>query len=314
MAEENVLKLMNSSDVAILLLNWNGIDLTVPCVESLLNSKTSFDFDIYILDQASKNDESNALKKKFEDHRKVTVIRSSTNIGFAAGNNFLIEEAKKVKNYQYFLLLNNDTVIPDGLMEDFLKKVDGRVGVFGPEVRYFSDQKILQSTGGKVNLWTGICSRIGDKIPANEFPKKDLESECGYIFGCAILIHKDVVEKIGLLDSDLFIYYEEVDYCITAKKNGFQIKYIPAEYVAHKDSVTTRKISGFHIYTMWRNRIHFLKKHASLWQYLVSFVYLALYFVYFTLKYGLKEGKYMLLGTIDGLQGKKGNPMLHRTF
>ena len=123
-----------------------------------------------------------------------------------------------------------------------------------------------------------------------------------------------MIEKIGKFKSDFFAFYEEVDYCVLAKLNGFSVRYLPVETVYHKDSVSARKITGLHIYLMFRNRIIFLKDHSSAFQYIFSFLYLAAYLPYFTLKYGFTESSFLIKGTADGLLGKKGNPFDYRKF
>ena len=305
---------MYESTLAILLLNWNGYGETVACVDSLLKNKTTFSFDIFILDNGSRNDECGKLIEKYQGISNVIIIPSLTNLGFTGGNNLLITESRKRKNYEYYFLLNNDTEAPADFLESFIKRVNHRVGIFGPQVRYFEKPDLLQSIGGKVNLWTGICKRLGDKKLAGETSEKSIEHDADYIFGCAFLVASPVIDKVGLLREDYFIYYEEVDYCCEARKNGFSVRYLPVESILHKDSVATKRVSGFHIYTMFRNRIHFLKRNSSTFQFIFSFVYLGSYLGYFLLKYGLKETSFLVRGTIDGLLGKKGNPMNYRTF
>ena len=305
---------MSESTLAILLLNWNGIGETVACVDSLLKSKTSIRFDIYILDNGSREDEVGKLNAKYHGIENIIILPSPTNLGFTGGNNFLIIEARKRKNYEYLFLLNNDTEVPADFLEKFIAKVNHRVGIFGPQVRYFEKPNLIQSIGGKVNLWTGICKRLGDKSLADQTPAKDSEYETDYIFGCAFLVASSVIDNIGLLREDYFIYYEEVDYCCKARESGFSVRYLPVEMILHKDSVATRKVSGFHIYTMFRNRIYFLRRHASFFQFLFSFIYVTAYLVYFTFKYGVKEAKFLVEGTVDGVRGRTGNPMTYRTF
>ena len=305
---------MDSAQLAIVLLNWNGYKETVACVDSLLKNTTSFSFDIYIIDNGSKGNDASMLTKRYGKASQVVVISSNKNLGFTGGNNFLIEVAQKRKNYDYYFLLNNDTEVPAGFLETFMRAVGNRSGVFGPQVRYFGQPTLLQSIGGRINLWTGICSRLGDKVLAEQCPQKNIERETDYIFGAAFLISHDVVVALGGLHEEFFIYYEEVDYCVLVKRKGFSVRYVPVEMILHKDSVSTKKMTGFHIYMMWRNRIHFMRRHASMIQYIFSFVYLFAYLPYFTVKYGITEAKFLIAGTIDGLRGKKGNAFLYRTF
>ncbi|HRH23590.1 MAG TPA: glycosyltransferase family 2 protein [Candidatus Magasanikbacteria bacterium] len=305
---------MESSKIAILLLNWNGFEETTACIDSLIVNKTSFVFDIYVVDNRSRGDDYERLQKKYQGHENIFLVKSEKNLGFTGGNNLLIQEAKNKKDYQYYFLLNNDTELPEDFLQKLMDAVGGRKGIFGPQVRYFEQKGLIQSIGGNINLWTGICSRIGDKVRAEELTGKNTEATVDYIFGCAFLISKEVVDVVGVLDEKYFIYYEEVDYCVSARKYGFDVKYVPVETVYHKDSVTTRKISGFHIYMMFRNRVHFLKRHSSWLQFLVSCVYVALYLPYFALKYGIHEARFLAKGTLDGFKGKVGDPTLYGMF
>lgn len=305
---------METSKLAILLLNWNGYNETVACVDSLLKSKTSFNFDIFILDNGSKGDDAQKLLLQYQGNEHVVIFLSPKNLGFTGGNNFLLAEARKKKQYEYYFLLNNDTEAPSDFLEKFITKVGGRSGIFGPQVRYFEKPELLQSIGGRINFWSGICSRLGDKMLAENNLEKDVERETDYIFGCAFLISNDLVEELGGLREEYFIYYEEVDYCFSARRKGFSVRYLPVEMILHKDSVSTRRLTGFHIYMMWRNRIHFLKNHAGIIHYFFSFLYLTAYLPYFGLKYGYKEALELVKGTTDGLLGKTGNPFTYRNF
>jgi GT2 family glycosyltransferase len=298
--------------IAIIILNWNCLEITKLCIDSLLKNEAPFD--IYLLDNGSKNNEYEKLTENYKGNGNVFVYASDKNLGFTGGNNLLIQKAMERGIYGYYFLLNNDTEVADDFLITFLSAVNDRVGIFGPQVRYFENKNLIQSIGGTINLWTGICGRVGDKVLEEKCDGAGIEAERDYIFGCAFLISKEVVDKIGLLDDKYFIYYEEVDYCVSAKENGFAVRYIPQGVVLHKDSVSTRRISGFHIYMMFRNRIIFLRKHANWAQYLCSFLYAAVYLPYFWFKYGKNETLALFRGTVDGICNKSGDPLKYRTF
>lgn len=302
-----------NAKVAVIVLNWNCLAETVLCLNTLLHNRNA-DFDIFLLDNGSKNSEYTKLMEIFGGNNQIFLYSSAKNLGFTGGNNFLLQKAREKGGYRYYFLLNNDTEVASDFLQTFLSAVDGRSGIFGPQVRYFENKNFVQSIGGKINLWTGICSRIGDKIHEENCESLNKENERDYIFGCAFLISNDVVDKLGVLDDRFFIYYEEVDYCVSAKENGFAVRYIPAGVVLHKDSVATKKISGFHIYMMFRNRMLFLKKHANWAQYLFSFIYLILYLPYFWFKYGKVEAFALIKGTVDGIINKTGDPLKYRIF
>jgi GT2 family glycosyltransferase len=295
------------SSIAICLLNWNGLKETIACVESILNDLgENENIGIFILDNGSKGNDYEKLVSIFGKTKSIFLLRSIENVGFTGGVNLIVKEVLHKTNFEYLFLLNNDVEVKN--LSAFFSRVSNRIGIFGPQVRYFDNKDMVQSVGGTVNLWTGICKRIGDKHAATSIVEIDKELYRDYIFGCAILISREVIEKVGLLNEEYFAYYEEVDYCMRAKEKGYMVCYVPEGIIFHKDSVSARKISGFHIYMMFRNRIIFLKKFASISSYIFSFFYLAIYFPYFLLKYGWLEARFLSRGTIDGIKGRTGNP------
>lgn len=278
--------------LAISILNWNSLDDTINCINSLKASIFK-DFDIYLLDNGSKNKEYEKLEKLYWNIQNIILKKSEKNLWFTWGNNINIQQILE-KNYDYVLLLNNDTIIPNVFLWDFINKVQNikNGGIFWPEIR--NQDNSTQSIGNKINLYTGSSQR---------YKKYLKENHIDYVSGSCFLIKTEVVKKIWLLDDIFFAYYEESDYCLQAKKNWFSTHIIQWTYIYHKEETANKKNKPYYCYLMFRNRILFLKKHSHLLQYLISYIFLIIYLIIlFPINFGFKNYKYAFLGIIDWIK------------
>lgn len=290
--------------VSIIILNWNGIQDTLNCIESVKNLDCN-NLEIIVVDNGSRNDELKELKRI----KGIKLIRNKKNLGFAEGNNVGIRYAMK-KGADAVFLLNNDTIIKRGALKELSKKLFSKdsIGIVGPKIYYF-DGRIVWFAGGKINYVVGDSKQIGDrKIDRGQF---DDGKEVDYVTGAAILIKKDVFEKVGLLDEDFFAFYEELDFNVRAKKAGFRILYCPNAVVLHRVSATTGKSSPFMIQLNFRNRLIFMKKHAPSYSWITfPFFYvfdLVSMIIYKSLRHDLVSVKATLTGVFQGLKYKKKN-------
>ncbi len=173
----------------------------------------------------------------------------------------------------YILLLNNDTTVDKRFLDEMIKwaDMDKKVGVLGPKIYFYHEPNKINSVGAKINLWTSRSSSIGyNQIDRGQF--EDIKI-VDYVSGAAILVKREVIEKIGLLDKRYFCYYEETDWCFRAKKIGYSVIVVPKAKIWHKIGSTSRKIEGFTLYYMTRNLFLFMKKHATKMQFLSFLIY-----------------------------------------
>lgn len=255
--------------VAVIILNWNGMALTRQCVNALLRSKFT-DFDVCILDNGSINNESVELAKKFSDN--VSVHRSDVNLGFAGGNNYVESTLLATADYKYYLLLNQDTVIDRNCLTELVQYMDSHptTAVAGPLVLE-PDNATVQSCGANISLRTGkIISRFQAALRQTIEPEPE-QVDC--IVGNCFMVRKRCVDTIGLFDDTYFAYYEEADWCMRARNQGWFCTVVPQATIAHS------KASGFRTYLNVRNMIWFEKKFATIGQLLMFFVYFWLWFV-----------------------------------
>ncbi|MBI2140928.1 glycosyltransferase family 2 protein [Candidatus Woesearchaeota archaeon] len=292
--------------VSIILLNWNNYDLTKDCLESL--EKISYqNFKIVVVDNGSANDapKLKALRKK---GFSFTLIENSKNLGFAEGNNVGIRRALEDKA-DYILLLNNDTVVHQEFLGHLVAEAerDKRAGIVSPLIYYYDEPKRVWYAGASFNFWHGDARHQHlNEIDKGQFKEV---TDTDYGSGCAMLVRREVFEKIGVLDAYFFLYYEEADFCTRAKRQGYGIKVVPASKIWHKVSASIRKGSPLMIRQNMRNRLIFMRKNAR-WCHWPSFAAfylaeLAALVAYKLLKRDSAAAKAAILGFIQGIMYRK---------
>lgn len=289
-----------NNKVAIIIVNYNGLSDTLECIESVNNSTISVD--IIVVDNASCGDE---IKKIGEKHKNVKIIASSKNLGFAGGNNIAIVYAL-LNNYEYIVLLNNDTIIDSHMVELLVGNTD-KNHVAVPVMRYYYDKEMIWYGGGKVNKITGnVTHYLKNKKVKNIAPM-----ECTFASGCCISIHRSIFEKIGLLDDRYFMYCEDTDFCIRLGINKINIRLIPDAILWHKVSKSTGgETSALSTYFLTRNRILCIKKYSNYFYktaliYTVATRYIRM--LQFKMK-NKKEWKAFRKAMNDARKGVIGNP------
>ena len=295
-----IVNIKESKDVVVL-INYNNANDTLDCVQSIHNS--TIDISVIIVDNASSEEDYSKLKLIQND---ILIIRSRHNLGFAGGNNLAIKYViDNYNNIQSFILLNNDTVVePD--MFRLLKAKDDSKSIVVPKMLYYDDKNTIWYAGGYFNKWTGKAIHYG-------FNMKDYENDnnevCEFATGCCILIPIDVLRKIGYLDDSYFMYCEDTEYCLRAKKAGIEIRYIHDAKLYHKVGRTSGgEESSFCLYYMTRNRFRYLHDYRD------YFFFTAIPFTFFSrlfrvLEYRFKrkmQYKAILRGMIDYHKGIKG--------
>ncbi|MDF2455645.1 MAG: hypothetical protein K0R51_1638 [Cytophagaceae bacterium] len=270
--------------VSIVTVNYNGVKVTSEFLDSIQRITYS-SIEVIVVDNASA-ESPDILKERYP---WITLIKSPTNTGFAGGNNIGFKAAKG----KYFLMLNNDTEVAPGFLEPLVKKMEENknVGVVSSKVIFFNTDHILQYAGaGSIHPITGRGGFIG----TNEKDFLQYQSaETGHAHGAAMMVKREVIEKIGLMAELYFLYYEELDFCERIKNAGYSIWYIAESVVFHKESMTVGRENPLKVYYMTRNRILFLRRNKK--PFLV-----ALFVLYFTCIAVPKNSlMYILRGKLD---------------
>ncbi len=236
----------------IVILNWNGKNDTLACLQSLRGYP-----DIIVVDNGSHDDSVEAIKTQFP---KMQVVETGMNLGYAGGNNVGIEIALK-QGADAVLLLNNDTIVDLEMMNRFIEAAqkDPSVGIWGGYPLRFSNPEHLDHLGG---IWNG---EKGDFELVGLSEKKGFRTDkpLDYVCGCSIFIRREVFEKIGLLEAKFFLFWEEADFAMRAKKAGFKIDVCYEALLLHKVSASFVGGSPHKKYFWWRGRLLWIERNCT---------------------------------------------------
>jgi len=246
---------MDLPKVAIIILNWNGLDDTLPCLESL-HGMDYPNSEIIVVDNGSVDESVPVIRQRFP---AMTLLENGQNLGYAGGNNVGLRYAL-AHGMDYALLLNNDTeVAPDFLYHmTGAAEADLTVGIAGPTIYYHQRSDQIWSAGGAIDWRRGKTWLVGlDEPDTGQFGVASREVD--FVTGCALLVKRAVMEQVGLLDERFFLYYEEAEWCVRVRQAGFKIVHVPQAKVWHRIPLDGRESSPLVHYYMTRNRLLFLK-------------------------------------------------------
>lgn len=249
--------------LSIITINYNGLKDTCELIESLPANDKSLE--MIVVDNASTQDEASEIERRFPH---VTVIRSDRNLGFAGGNNLGIQAA----HGKYLFFLNNDTLLEvkgkrlevRDLILPLINRLenDDKIGMVCPKIRFTWGHQPIQFAG--YTRLTSITLR-NKTIGYGEEDKGQYETPhpTPYAHGAAMLVKREVIEKVGMMPECYFLYYEELDWSVMIRKAGYDIWYDPAFTVFHKESQTTGKASPLKTFYTTRNRLLFAQRNIQ---------------------------------------------------
>ncbi len=252
--------MQNEYKLSIVTVNYNGLKDTCALIESIPFNEN---MEVIVVDNASKQDEANIIKKQFP---QVKVVRSEKNLGFAGGNNLGIKEAKG----KYLFLINNDTVFKEFNVESLINRFESspQIGIVCPKIRFTWGTNPIQYAGyTPLSKITVRNQSIG--FGEEDQSQYDTAHPTPYAHGAAMMIKREVIEKVGLMPEDYFLYYEEIDWSMMFTRSGYKIWYDPACTIYHKESQSTGQGSPLRIYYITRNRLLLVKRN---WQGLYKYL------------------------------------------
>ncbi len=254
-------------DLSIIIVNYQTYDLTKDAIESILENPCKYTYEIILVDNNSPDDSIEKLENNFKTNEKVKIIKNKKNLGFAYGNNRGIEIAKG----DYILLLNSDTIVkPDTLNQclDYIKQ-DESIGALGCKVSLPSgelDKACKRSFPNPVNSFYKLF-HIPNNSKNDNYNLEDLEDNGVYEIDCLVgafmLVKKDAIDDVGLLDEDYFMYGEDIDWCYRIKKAGWKIVYFGRSEIIHYKGASSKKKSYKLIYEFHKSMYIFYRKHYT---------------------------------------------------
>ncbi|MBU4463327.1 MAG: glycosyltransferase family 2 protein [Proteobacteria bacterium] len=249
-------------DVSIIIVNWNTKKLLLDCIYSIHETVKNISFEIWLVDNASTDGSVEAVKQNYPD---VKIIQNKKNLGFAAANNIALERMRG----QYALLLNTDTILTNGAVEDlfdFMEKNSDAGMACG---------QLLNQDGSKQNSvanFPGLHSLICNEsllqiLFPRKFPGKRREYkkpvEVDSCIGACLMVRKKAMDEVGLLDKRYFFFFEETDWAYRMKQSGWKIYFVPSAKIFHIQGQTV----GHNVVSrvmFYRSRyIYFKKWHKN---------------------------------------------------
>jgi len=269
--------------IYIVLLNWNGWQDTIDCINSVYENIYE-NFRIVLLDNDSMDDSVERIQEYLQssnidlcyvneqflskiERKEFVFIQNNANYGFAKGINVGFRFCLSQKDCENIWLLNTDAVIEKDTLKalkDALYR-DAKNALSGSVIRYYDEPDVIQTIGGGrffPLLANGKLFYKNSEISVLEEIDFDEEiKKLDYIMGASLLIKKEALIDVGLFDENYFVYAEELDLCKRVKENGWRFTVAKKSFIYHKDSASTKDKKGMFFYLLNKSNSYYVKKH-----------------------------------------------------
>ena len=256
--------------ISIVTLTWNQTDVTCQFLESTRHL-TYKNYEILVCDMGSEIDPTERINT--ENYPNTRVLRSEKNLGFTGGNNWGMRQAKG----DYIFIVNNDTEVTPELLDVLVQPFfeDPTIGVTCPKIRFYQKPDTIQYAGfNPINVFTGRTTAVGSlEVDKGQC---DVSGYTHGAHGCAMLVSREIINKVGMFPENFFIYYEEWDWSARILKAGYHIYYQAKGLIYHKESITMGKKSAIKVYYHTRNRILYMRRNTAWYQFAVFITFFIL--------------------------------------
>jgi hypothetical protein len=249
-------------DLSLIIVNLDTKELLLACIASIYTTVPPLSFEIWLVDNGSSDGSVDAVSQSFP---QVRCIENSRNLGFAKANNQAMRHALG----RYIVLLNTDTVLtPEALatIAGFMDK-NREAGICGGQLLN-KDGSLQNSIANIPTLATELLNKsllrrfFPRRFPGKEF-RFDLPLSVESIIGACMVVRREAIDKVGWLDESYFFFFEETDWCLSMKKDGWLIFFHPQARIYHLRGETAKKNNTAARIEYWRSRYTFFRKHYS---------------------------------------------------
>ncbi len=273
---------MNITEVSVVVVNWNTQDILRDCLRSIYEQCGEIDLEVIVIDNASTDGSVEMVKKDFP---QVTLIENPQNRGFAAANNQGIDISKG----RYVLLLNSDTVVLDNAIAETIAFADSHPKAAVVGCRVLNLDQTLQPT---CFMFPSILNMLLSStylyklFPKSKFfgrermtwwSRQDVR-EVDVVTGCFMLVRRQAIEQVGMMDEKFFMYAEETDWCYRFKQAGWKILFTPCAEIIHLGGQSTAQRSADMIVRLRLSILRFMRKHHGCRVYGIACFLTALFF------------------------------------
>lgn len=251
---------LSTPKIAVVILNWNGKEDTLECLESVFKSNYP-NLYVVVVDNGSRDDSVPAIRRAFPATR---LLEAGENLGYAGGNNVGIGHALE-EGSDYIFILNNDTLVPPDTISKLVTAAGEKpqAGVFGPVIYDATKPNRIVTAGERLTSDRNLAI---ENIAHGEV-EPPIQDQCypvDWVTGAAFFLRRSAIEQIGLFDERFFLVYEESDWCFRAKRKGLLAMVVPNASVLHKVSASfDGEDSPLRVYFNRRNRLLFAEKHLG---------------------------------------------------
>lgn len=257
-----------------MIVNYNTCEITMDCLRSILSSSTSYEYEIIVVDNSSKDNSVLEIKKHFPH---IQLIENDQNVGFAKANN----QAMRKATGKYVLLLNSDTIVQTNTLETMLIFMENHSGVGASGCKIVLPDGSLDKackrgfpTPSASFYYAFGFSKLFPKVPRfNQYQLGYLDPDQEYPIDCLVgafmLVRRKAIDQVGMLDEEFFMYGEDIDWCYRIKQAGWGIYYYPRTSIVHYKGASSRKkpykiIYEFHRAMLLFHRKHYRHKHTMI--------------------------------------------------
>lgn len=247
--------------VIIVILNWNNAPDTLACLASV--AQLAYDnYRVVVVDNGSQDDSVAQVRAAYPD---VTLLTLPENLGYAAGNNAGIRWAMD-EAADYVFVLNNDTLLASDMLANLVKVIEAHpdVGMVGPKMYCIDPKDAIFAAGSVIDWWQGYTYHRGMFLHDTYWQDIPSAAPIDFITGCGVLVRRDLIAQAGALDPSYYLNFEDIEWCVRARRHGFAVWYAPEAVMWHKVSATLGLASPANTYYMTRNALLFFGRNAPL--------------------------------------------------
>lgn len=250
------------SKITVIIPHFNGVEILRDCLCSLFKNRFK-DFDVVLIDNGSTDGSTDFIRNEFP---LVGIIENDNNLGYAGACN----QGIFLSDTEFILLLNNDTVMPENFLDEMLAaiKTDKNIAMVQPKIKSIQNQEYFDysgAAGGEMDIfgYPFARGRVFDVVEKDDLQYDQTESNVFWTSGCAILIRKSIIDKIGVLDNDFFAHQEEIDLNWRALLAGYRNIVTCKTHILHYSGYTLKSDNYKKLYLNHRNNLIMMIKNYS---------------------------------------------------
>jgi GT2 family glycosyltransferase len=253
-------------DLSIVIVNWNTRELLAQCLMSIYDSLPQREIEVYVVDNASSDGSCEMVRERFP---LVYLIENVDNVGFARANN----QAIRKSHGRYVLLLNSDTIIKSGAVETLVDFMDTHPNAGACGARLLNADGSLQYSCSPAPSLVSEFKRLfhlpgirSDGYYRMHKWDQSLVRQVDVLLGACLMLRQQILNQVGLLDEDYFMYSEEVDLCYRVKAAGWELFWVPQAEVVHLGGQSTRQVSDAMFLRLYQAKLIYFRKQHGRWQ------------------------------------------------